>query len=124
MIGSIAIGLAVDDTIHFMHHFRKRYDVHGDTRTAVRETLLTTGHALLTTSAVLCIAFFIYAFADLQNLATFGILTGFTIAIAFLADVGVSPALMELATRRNWLGIAEGPMGTTASRPVRERGAR
>ena len=124
LIGSIAIGLAVDDTIHFMHNFRKRYDVHGDTRTAVRETLLTTGHALLTTSSVLCIAFFIYAFADLQNLATFGILTGFTIAIAFLADVGVSPALMELATRRNWLGIAEGPMGTTASRPVRERGAR
>jgi predicted RND superfamily exporter protein len=99
LIGSIAIGLAVDDTIHFMHHFRKRYDVHSDARRAVRETLETTGRALLTTSIVLSLAFFIYAFASLTNLALFGLLTGFTIVTAFVADIGVAPALMELATR-------------------------
>jgi hypothetical protein len=110
LIGSIAIGLAVDDTIRFMHHFRKRYDVHHDARLAVRETLQTTGRALLTTSLVLSLAFFTYTFASLTNLALFGLLTGFTIVTAFIADIGVSPALMDLATR-NLPGrsLANGP---------------
>lgn len=99
MIGSIAIGLAVDDTIHFMHVFRKYYEELGSTNEAVRETLRTTGHALLVTSIVLSLSFFIYAFANLHNLVTFGILTGVTIIFAFVADITLSPALMALSTR-------------------------
>ena len=53
MIGSIAMGLAVDDTIHFIHGFRRDYAKLGDARAAVRETLETTGRALLVTSTVL-----------------------------------------------------------------------
>jgi predicted RND superfamily exporter protein len=99
MIGSIAIGLAVDDTIHFMHGFRKYYDELHDTQLAVRETLRTTGHALLVTSIVLSLSFFIYAFASLTNLVKFGLLTGVTIIFAFVADITLSPALMALSTR-------------------------
>jgi predicted RND superfamily exporter protein len=99
LIGSIAIGLAVDDTIHFMHIFRKFYEELQDTRAAVRETLRTTGHALLVTSIVLSLSFFIYAFASLGNLAKFGLLTGATIIFAFVADITLSPALMALSTR-------------------------
>lgn len=99
LIGSIAIGLAVDDTIHFMHHFRRHYDDHHDARRAVRETLETTGRALLTTSIVLSLAFFTYTMATLTNLALFGLLTGLTIVVAFAADIAVAPALMALATR-------------------------
>ncbi len=99
MIGSIAIGLAVDNTIHFMHNFRKYYENSGDVRQAVRETLTTTGHALLVAATSLSLAFFIYAFAELENLVRFGLLTGFTILAAFLAGISVSPALMALATR-------------------------
>jgi predicted RND superfamily exporter protein len=99
LIGSIAIGLAVDDTIHFMHAFRRYYDELGDTASAVRETLRTTGHALLVTSVVLSLSFFIYAFASLTNLVTFGLLTGVTVIFAFVADITLSPALMALSTR-------------------------
>jgi len=99
LIGSIAIGLAVDDTIHFMHVFRKYYEDVKDTRLAVRETLRTTGHALLVTSIVLSLSFFIYAFASLTNLVKFGMLTGVTVIFAFVADISLSPALMALSTR-------------------------
>ncbi|MCP4002585.1 MAG: MMPL family transporter [bacterium] len=99
LIGSIAIGLAVDDTIHFMHVFRKYYDDLHDTQAAVRETLRTTGHALLVTSIVLSLSFFIYAFASLTNLVKFGLLTGVTVIFAFIADITLSPALMALSTR-------------------------
>ncbi|MBW2722933.1 MAG: RND family transporter [Deltaproteobacteria bacterium] len=99
LIGSIAIGLAVDDTIHFMHVFRKFYDDLQDTPAAVRETLRSTGHALLVTTIVLSLSFFIYAFASLTSLVKFGLLTGVTVIFAFIADVTLSPALMALSTR-------------------------
>ncbi len=98
MIGSIAIGLAVDDTIHFMHVFRRFYEELHHTPSAVRETLRTSGHALLVTSIVLSLSFFIYAFASLTNLVMFGLLTGVTIIFAFVSDITLSPALMALST--------------------------
>jgi hypothetical protein len=96
LIGSIAIGLAVDDTIHFMHNFRRNYDRSGDVSQAVRETLTTTGQAMLFTSVVLASGFFVFALSTMKNLIVFGTVTGFTICVAFLADVLLGPALMAL----------------------------
>jgi predicted RND superfamily exporter protein len=109
MIGSIAIGLAVDNTIHFMHNFRRYYENTGDVRQAVRETLTTTGHALLVAATSLSLAFFIYTFAELRNLVHFGLLTGFTIMAAFIAGITVSPALMALAARGDRPAVAKQP---------------
>ncbi|MGE4605815.1 MAG: efflux RND transporter permease subunit [Myxococcota bacterium] len=102
MIGSIAIGLAVDDTIHFIHGFRRDFERLGDARAAVRETLETTGRALLVTSVVLASGFAIFMLSDMQNLFFFGLLTSFTIIDAFLIDILITPALMVLlpANRR------------------------
>ena len=94
LIGSIAIGLAVDDTIHFMHNYRRYHHDTGDVGEAVRQTLLTTGRAMLVTTLVLSIGFFLYMFSNLANLVNFGLLTGFTIIMALLADFFLAPALM------------------------------
>jgi predicted RND superfamily exporter protein len=99
LIGSVALGLAVDDTIHFMHGFRRGYARTGDVEVAVRETLRTTGQALLFTSVVLSLGFLIYVFSDLVNLTNFGFLTAFAIIMAFLADVLLAPALMTVTAR-------------------------
>jgi predicted RND superfamily exporter protein len=99
LIGSIAIGLAVDDTIHFMHNFRRYFEASGDVRRAVHETMTSTGQAMLYTSLVLSAGFFIYTFATLHNLFYFGLLTGLTIIFAFLADVILAPALLALVAR-------------------------
>ncbi len=107
LIGSIAIGLAVDDTIHFMHNFRRYYARSGDVPTAVRETLTTTGQALLFTTLVLSSGFFIYGLATLKNVISFGLLTGFTILVAFLADVVLAPALVALVAPRSTEPAAE-----------------
>lgn len=94
LTGSIALGLAVDDTIHFMHNFRRYYRQTSDTRLAIRKTLETTAQALFITSAVLSSGFFVYIFSSMINLINFGILTGFTIIMALLADIILAPALM------------------------------
>ncbi|MDH3885933.1 MAG: efflux RND transporter permease subunit, partial [Desulfobacterales bacterium] len=99
MVASIAIGLAVDDTIHFMHNFRRYYEQSGDPKQAVYETLHTTGRAMLVTSIVLSIGFFIFVFASMNNLFAFGLLTAITILMALAADYLVAPALMVLVNR-------------------------
>jgi predicted RND superfamily exporter protein len=104
LIGSVALGLAVDDTIHFMHGFRRGYAASGSVETAVRETLQTTGQALLFTSIVLTMGFLVYVLSDLRNLSRFGMLTAFSIVVAFLADVLLAPALMKISARFSSLG--------------------
>ncbi|MFT5695746.1 MAG: putative RND superfamily exporter protein [Myxococcota bacterium] len=94
LVGSVAIGLAVDDTIHFFHNFRRYYDREADVEIAVRKTLETTGQAMLFTSIVLALGFAIYTQAYLTNLFYFGLLTSLTIVFAFLADIVLAPALL------------------------------
>lgn len=96
MIGAIVLGIAVDDTIHFMHVFQRNYRACGDPREAVARTLETTGRAILFTSIVLCIGFSGFALSPMKNLFNTGVLTCFAIAAAFLADVLLAPALMIL----------------------------
>jgi len=109
LIGCIAIGLAVDDTIHFMHNFRRYYDESGDVDEAVRLTLLSAGQAMLFTTLTLSTGFFIYMLSSMTNLFLFGLLTGFTILVAFIADVVLAPALMALVAGHTSLGRVPAP---------------
>lgn len=96
LIGSIVLGLVVDDTIHFLHHFRTALENTGCVESAVRETLHTTGRALLITSLVLCGGFFIYTTSYLVNNARFGLLVGCAVILALIADFLLIPALLSL----------------------------
>jgi predicted RND superfamily exporter protein len=82
-----------------MHNFRRFHDASGEVRVAVRKTLSSTGQALLFTSLALSGGFLVYCFAGLNVLFHFGILTAFTIAMAFVADIVLAPALLALAVR-------------------------
>ena len=96
LIGSIAIGLAVDDTIHFMHNYRRYHHETGNVEIAVRKTLLGTGRAMLVTSIVLSLGFIIYLMSTLTNLINFGWLVAMAIMLALLADLFLAPALMAI----------------------------
>jgi predicted RND superfamily exporter protein len=110
LIGGIIIGLAVDDTIHFMHRFNCYYEEGGDAQRAVRETLETTGTAMLFTSVVLGAGFLVFTLAYMQNVVVgFGLLCAFATGVAFLADVTLAPALMVLVTS----GAAEKTLPTS-----------
>lgn len=99
MVGGIAIGLAVDDTVHFMHNFRRYYGQCGDAREAVRRTLTTSGRAMLFTTVILGAGFFILLLAELRSTVNFGLITGFTICMALAADFLLAPAMMVLLTK-------------------------
>lgn len=96
LIGSIALGLAVDDTIHFMHNYQRYHAQLGNAEKAVQETLRTTGKALMVTTLVLVGGFMVNAAGFMVNIQQFGILTATCISLAFLADVLLAPALVTL----------------------------
>jgi uncharacterized protein len=96
MIGSIAIGLVVDDTVHFMYNFQKYHDQTGNVEESILATLLGTGKAMLITSLVLSSGFFVLLAATLSHVTRFGIYTGLVILVALLGDFLLAPALMML----------------------------
>ncbi|OUS26171.1 hypothetical protein A9Q99_19535 [Gammaproteobacteria bacterium 45_16_T64] len=99
LIGSIAIGLTVDDNVHFMHGFRRAYMQTGDPAYAVRHTLLSTGRAMLITSIVLSVGFIIYTQSEMKNMISFGLMTAFCIILALMATFLLAPALMMLTNK-------------------------
>jgi len=96
MVGAMVIGIAVDDTIHFMHKFHRYYEETGDLEAAVAETMRTTGSAMLFTSLVLVVGFSVFGLSELTNVRIFGLLSAFAAAVAFLADLLVAPALLAV----------------------------
>ncbi len=98
--GCIAIGLAVDDSIHFISGFRRYRALGHDPVRAVEETMRSTGKALLFTSIVLVSGFAVLLLSEMPNLRNVGVLTSFAIAAAFLLYVTVTPALLALTHRR------------------------
>ncbi|MBI9074395.1 MAG: RND family transporter [Desulfatibacillum sp.] len=101
LIGSVALGLAVDDTIHFMHNFRRYYSQSGDVHNAVHETMQSTGRAMLFTTVALTMGFIVFLFATMENLVTYGALAALTISLALLADFLVVPALLALVIKES-----------------------
>jgi uncharacterized protein len=96
IIASIIIGIAVDDTIHFLHQFRMHYITHADVDAALDHAFAHTGRAMVATSVMLVIGFLVFLTAGIYPLQRFGVLTGTAIVFAFFFDVIVSPALLRI----------------------------
>ncbi|KPK26263.1 MAG: hypothetical protein AMJ61_09550 [Desulfobacterales bacterium SG8_35_2] len=98
--GSIVIGVSVDDTIHFFHNFRTYFEKTGNVETAVVETLRSAGRAMITTTLILVSCFWLRLFSSLKVISDFGLIVGFSLLVAFLADVMLAPALLNYYYRR------------------------
>ncbi|ODT49108.1 MAG: hypothetical protein BGO80_18580 [Devosia sp. 63-57] len=92
---TIAFGIAVDDTVHFLSHYlhgrREEKRSHED---AVKHTLLRIGGAIVATTIILCAGTAILVFAELPQVALFGSLFVITLALAVLGDLFILPALL------------------------------
>jgi predicted RND superfamily exporter protein len=100
MVGSIALGLIVDDTIHFFHQFEKHYKDTNDIPLSITKTVNITGRPILITSLVLMIGFIMYTQSSMNNIQSFGIMMNVAVLFALFADVFVSPALVTLFHRK------------------------
>nr|MCS5619442.1 MMPL family transporter [Myxococcota bacterium] len=93
-IASVAMGIAVDDTIHLMSRIRHEFYRLGNYQDAVREAMTDVGRALLITSAALVLGFLVLNFSLLNSNAVRGSLLATTILAALIADFLLMPALI------------------------------
>lgn len=101
LIASISIGVAVDDTIHLLHHWRINMQRNGgDVEDALRRAMRHSGRAMVSTSLILLIGFSVYLGAQMYNIQRFGFLVGLTALMALLIDLIFAPALLRTIYRR------------------------
>jgi predicted RND superfamily exporter protein len=94
MIASVAMGIAVDDTIHFVSRCHHEFAERGSYAEALAAAMADVGHAVAVTSLVLVLGFMVNVFSVLDANAKSGILLATTIATALLADLLLTPALL------------------------------
>jgi predicted RND superfamily exporter protein len=93
-IAAVAMGIAVDDTIHLVSRFRHEFRRRGRYEEALFAAMQDVGRALLITSIALVLGFLMLVFSTLASQATYGILLATTIVTALIADFLLMPALV------------------------------
>ena len=101
LIGSVSLGLCVDDSIHFLHYYKMKRSGGLSLKESITLTLLHLGRPICFTSVLFSIAFTVFLFSDLVILLKFGLFTLFAIMLALVANVLVLPAFLFWWERRS-----------------------
>lgn len=106
--GAIALGIAIDDTIHFFKTWLKEMDRNGqDSRLAVKETLRQIGRPMVLSTLVMGFGFGIMLLSQYGTLYWMAIMLCAAAGSALIADLVVTPALLSLSS-----GVKKAPKQT------------
>ena len=93
-IAAICIGIAVDNSIHYVDRFNSEFDQHQDYWTSIRHCHGSIGRAMYYTSITITLGFSILALSNFVPTLYFGLLTGFAMLVALLANMTLLPLLI------------------------------
>jgi predicted RND superfamily exporter protein len=93
-IAAITVGIAVDDTIHYIHRFKHEFTRDGDYWAAIHRCHRTIGRAMYYTSVTIMLGFSILALSQFRPTIYFGLLTGTAMLVALLANMTLLPVLI------------------------------
>ena len=110
-IAAVAMGISVDDTIHYIHRYleENRKD-HGS---AVQNTNLSVGYAVIYTTVIIILGFASLMFSDFVPSILFGLLTSVAMAIALLTDITILPVLLN-----RFMGNKKDEQSTQSNQPA------
>jgi hypothetical protein len=96
LIASIIIGIAVDDTIHYLFQFQARHRAGDDVEAAIQHSLDHAGRALASTSVILAMGFSVFMASELVSIQRFGSLIAITCVGALIIDILITPAVLRM----------------------------
>jgi len=108
VIASIALGIGVDDTIHFLSYFNENVKELRNEKEASLKTLRQTGKPMVYTTISLGLGFIIFYMADMESQVLFGLLTAYTLTVCLITDLNFLPSIMvqtRLITAWDYLGL-------------------
>ena len=95
-IAAISIGIAVDDTIHYIYRYNLEYKQTKDARLSVLNAHSSIGTAMFYTSTIITIGFSVLLLSNFLPSIYFGILTMIAMFMAIVADLLLLPVLLLL----------------------------
>jgi predicted RND superfamily exporter protein len=106
MMAGIALGIAVDDTVHYLARYREELAVDNDSVAAMRRCHATVGKGNVTACLVLFLGMGSMVLSSFPPHRTFGLVIAITMAVAMVADLLLLPSLLHLT------GLRPGPKAT------------
>jgi predicted RND superfamily exporter protein len=100
LISAVALGIAVDDTIHFLSEYRVQRGNKNSVSQSLSNVISVKGRAILSSSLILCIGFGVIAFSRFAPVMNFGILLALIMMTALIGDLLVLPAILLLRKDR------------------------
>jgi uncharacterized protein len=107
-VATVAIGIAVDDTVHHMVTYNRHLNEHNDQMRAMVETLRSEGRPIIYVSLALAAGFFVLMFSSFVPTRQLGFLSGIVMIIAMVGELVLTPLLMHstrLVTLWNVLNV-------------------
>jgi len=99
IVFTIAFGIAVDDTIHFLSRYRQELKLGRTNFFAVRRTFISTGKAITLTSLILLGGFVGLLFSDFLSTFYIGLFVSMTLVFALVTDLSLLPILLLKKTK-------------------------
>ena len=94
LIAPLILGIAVDDTIHFMTHYRVELSKTGSIAEALDSAIKEVGQAVMFTTMVIGLGFAVLSFSDYLGMAKVGFFGSIAIFVALLCDLFLIPAMI------------------------------
>ena len=103
LIGSVAVGIGIDYTIHFLSRFKEEFSRCNSEIEALNTTLATTGKAIVINAVSVMLGFLVLVLGNIVPMQRFGYLIALTMILSALASITILPALI-LVTRAGFIG--------------------
>lgn len=100
IIASITIGIAVDDTIHYLFRYEQARALGAPPKQAAEIASVGAGKAILLSTIVLSIGFSVFLFSSLMSGVFFGVLSMVVIVFALIGDLLFLPAMLLMTDKR------------------------
>jgi hypothetical protein len=94
MIGTIVLGITVDDTVHFLTSYRRERAAGKEPADATLRCLRFVGRAMVIASIMLSVGFNVMNLSEFATLRQFGYLAGATLVVCLVTDLLLLPALL------------------------------
>jgi predicted RND superfamily exporter protein len=95
-IAPMVMGLAVDDTIHFINHVKLDYSRTGSYDRSIKNSFIKVGKALILANIILCATFSAFMTSAVHSMVNMGIYMVVAMLSALIADFTVTPFIIKL----------------------------
>ena len=94
-IAAISIGIAVDNTIHYLYKYKLNLSKYSNYIDSIKETHLTVGYAVLTTSLAISLGFLVLCFSNFVPTIIFGLFTSLAMIFAMIGVLITLPSILN-----------------------------